>query len=116
MDIDQNRFHARFVVQIAVKADQHRRQTDKAVQNRHQLWHFGHFDAFCQTNTNRAADDHRHQNPRHVARIRPENRCDQRDRHTGDTKVVTPLRRFVFGKPRQTANKQDRSNNVCSCN
>jgi hypothetical protein len=32
-----------------------------------QLRHLGHFHALRQANTNRAADDHRHQDPRHVA-------------------------------------------------
>ncbi|MNV11805.1 hypothetical protein D3C71_1023840 [compost metagenome] len=115
MNIDQNRFHARFVIQVAVKAYQHRRQTDKAVQNRDQLWHLGHFHTFRQTNTNRTTDDHRHQDPRDVTGIRPEDGGNQCDRHTRDTKVVPALRRFVFGKPRQTANKQDCSNNICRC-
>ena len=116
VDVHQNRLQARFVVQVAVEAHQHRRQTHEAVQNGNQLRHLGHFNAFRQTNTNRAADDHRHQDPRHVAGVRPKDGGNQRNRHPGDTKVISLLRRFVFGKPRQTENKQDCSNNVCGCN
>ena len=115
VNIHQNRFQTWRVVQVAVEAHQHCGQTHKAVQNRHQLRHLGHFNAFRQANTNRTADDHRHQDPRHVAGVRPEDGGDQRNRHPGDTKVIPLLRRFVFGKPRQTENKQDCSNNVCGC-
>ena len=116
MNIDQNLFHTGFVLQIAVKANQHRRQANEAVQNRHQLRHLGHFDFLRQTNTDSAADDHRQQDPRDVAGVRPKDGGNQRNRHPGDTKVISLLRRFVFGKPRQTENKQDCSNNVCGCN
>ncbi len=115
VNINQNRLHARFVVEIAVETHQYRRQTHKAVQDRHQLRHFGHFNAFCETNTDGSTDNHRHQNPRHVAGVRPEDGGNQRNRHPGDTKVIPLLRRFVFGKPRKAENKQDRSNNVCGC-
>ena len=116
MNVHQNWFQARVVIQVAVKANQYRRQTNEAVQNRHQLRHLGHFNFFRQADTNCAADDHRHQNPGNIAGIRAKNRRDQRNRHPGDTVVVTLLRGFVFGKSRQAENKQDRGNNVCSCN
>ena len=96
MDVNQNRLHPRFVVEIAVKTNQHRRQADKAVQNRHQLRHLGHFHALRQANTNRPADDHRHQDPRHVAGIRPEDGRNQRNRHPGDTEVIPLLGGFMF--------------------
>ncbi len=115
MNVDQNRLHTWFVVQVAVEAHQHRRQTHEAVQDRHQLRHLGHLNAFRQTNTNRPTDDHRHQDPGNVAGIGSEDGGNQRNRHPGDTKVITLLRRFVFGKSRQTENKQDCSNNVCGC-
>ena len=116
MNIDQNLLHAGFVLQVAVKAHQHRCQTHEAVQNRHQLRHFGHFNFLRQANTNRAADDHRQQDPRHVAGIRPEDGRNQCDSHPGNTVVVALLGRFVFGQTCKAKNKQDRGNNVCSCN
>ncbi len=116
VNIDQNLFHAGFMLQVAVEAHQHRGQTDEAVQHRHQLRHLGHFQFLRQANTNRPTDNHRQQDPRYVAGIRPEDGCDQGNRHTGDAVVVALLRRFVFGKPGETENKQDCGNNVCSCN
>ncbi|MNT64199.1 hypothetical protein D3C71_1988460 [compost metagenome] len=65
------------------------------MQYRHQLWHFGHFDLLRQIDPNRTADNHRDDDPAHVAGIRPENGGDQRNRHPCDTKQIAPLGRFM---------------------
>ena len=96
VNIHQDLFHTRFVIQVAVKAYQHRGQAHKAVQHGNQLRHFGHFDFLRQANTNRAADNHRQDDPRHVAGIRPENGRQQRDSHPGHPEQVTLLRGFVL--------------------
>ncbi|XPE65932.1 hypothetical protein ACNKHR_26680 [Shigella flexneri] len=59
------------MLQIAVKANQYPATAHEAVQNRHQLRHLGDSTFFRQANTNRAADNHRQQDPRDVAAIRP---------------------------------------------
>ncbi len=96
VNIHQHRVHTGFVIQVAVKAHQNRRQADEAVQDRYQLRHFGHLNALSQTDTDSATDDHRHQDPRHVAGVRPEDGGNQGDRHPGNTKVVALLRGFMF--------------------
>ena len=116
MDIDQNLLHPGFMLQVAVKTHQHRRQAHEAVQDSHQLRHLGHLDLFRQTNTDRPADHHREDDPTDVAGVRPQNRGDQGDSHPGDAEIVALLRRFVFRQTRQAENKQDCGNNVCSCN
>ncbi|CCK14385.1 hypothetical protein BN136_395 [Cronobacter universalis NCTC 9529] len=88
MDIDQHRRETRLVVQVAVKAHQHRREAHEAVQNRHQLRHFGHFNAFSKANTDSPADRHRDDYPAHIAGVWPENSGDQRDRHPRDAEQV----------------------------
>ncbi|CST45738.1 Uncharacterised protein [Shigella sonnei] len=64
------------MMQIAVKANQHCRQTHEAVQDRHQFWHFGHFNFLRQTDTNCPTNDHRQQDPANITRIRSKNGCD----------------------------------------
>ncbi len=116
MDIDQNRLQARFVIQIAVKAYQYGRQAHEAVQDRHQFRHFGHFDFLRQMDADGTTNHHSDDNPSHVAGFRPEDGRHQRNRHTGDTVHVALTGRLMFGKPGQAENKQNRGNNVCSCN
>ena len=116
MDIDQNLLHAGFMLQVAVKPYQHRRQAHEAVQDGHQLRHLGHFDLLRQTNTDCPTDHHREDNPADVAGVRTQNSGDQGDGHPGDAEIVALLRGFVFRQTRQAENKQDCSNNVCSCN
>ena len=96
MNIDQNLLHAGFMLQVAVKTHQHRRKADEAVQHRHQLRHFGHFNFLRQTDTDGATDNHRQQDPRDVAAVRPQDGGDQRDRHPGNAEVVALLRGLVF--------------------
>lgn len=51
------------MLQVAVETHQHRCQPHEAVQDSHQLRHFGHLDLLRQTNTDRPADHHRKNNP-----------------------------------------------------
>ena len=76
VNIDQNRCHSRVMMQIAVKANQHCRQTHEAMQDRHQFWHFGHFNFLRQTDTNCPTNNHRQQDPANITRIRSKNGCD----------------------------------------
>ena len=59
MNILHHRIKTRPVIDIAIDADQHRGQANEAVQDRHQLRHFGHFDFLRQMDADGAADHHR---------------------------------------------------------
>ncbi len=96
VDIHQDRLQARLVVQVAVKAHQYGGQTHEAVQDRHQLRHFGHLNFLRQMNTNRATNNHRYDDPGNITGIRPKDGGDQRNRHPGDTKAVPLLRGFML--------------------
>ncbi len=96
MDIHQHRRQTGVMVQIAVKANQYRRQAHETVQNRDQLRHLGHLNFFRHADANRAANNHGDQNPCHVAGIRPKNGRQQRDRHPGNTEVIPLAGRFML--------------------
>ncbi len=103
------------MVDIAVDAHQHCGQADKAVQNRHQLWHFRHFDFLRQANADSAANDHRQQDPDHITAVRAKYSGNQRNRHTADTENITPLRGLMTRKTGKATDEQNRSHNIgCS--
>ena len=79
------------MIDIAVDADQHRGQADKAVQNRDQFRHFCHFDFLRQTNPDSAANDHRQQDPDDISAVRAKDGGNQRNRHAADTKNIPAL-------------------------
>ncbi|CCJ98050.1 hypothetical protein BN130_584 [Cronobacter malonaticus 507] len=116
VNIDQYRREARLVVQVTVKAHQHRRKAHKAVQNSHQLRHFRHFDTFSKANTDSSADRHRDDYPAHVAGVWPKNGGNQRNRHPRDAEQVALPRGLVLCKPRQAENKENCGDDVRSRN
>ena len=48
---------------VAVEADQNRRQADEAVQQGNQFGHFGHFYFFCFVDADCRADEHGDDDP-----------------------------------------------------
>ena len=86
------------------KSDEHRRRTDKAVQDGDQLRHRGHLNACGHGCADRAADSqHRQQRPRSCRRRDPASSRD-RDGHPGDAEQVAAARRLLR---RESAEAQD---------
>ena len=101
---------------IAIEADQNRRQADEAVQERNQLGHFGHFYFFGFVDADGRANQHGDDDPAQPVGVFGKHGNEQGDRHSRYAGITALFGGFLLGQPRQREDEQYRGYDVRRCN
>ena len=83
-------------IDIAGHPDQHRGQSDEAVQNGYKLRHLGHFDPRRHENTDGGTDNHGQPEDRVIVDLCGRDGRRNGDRHADDAVDIAAARRFLI--------------------
>ncbi len=95
-------------------ADEHRREADEAVHQRHQLGHLRHLHDARRIQADCRADGHRADDVRQAGggHLHAEDRGDHGDRHADHSVQVAAPRRFLVGQAAQAQDEENRGADV----